>query len=322
MKGHEQSRRDDMEALGYVWLYLLRGSLPWIGLDAPNRRQKYQMICQVKQATSVEALCAGFPDEFVRYFSDVRALPFTAAPNYAEYRAMFRKLLLSMGYVYDYVYDWTIDRPCPAEVPPRPPPEHLSDRAKIPAKPSPSALQQYSFSKQDAVPKVPRFSVAAQLSVRVSDHSEDATTDESDQPALAGPAPARPARECAADRALTEIEAANRRQKPIARAVAAEDASWSIARKTSGYGTRPAPRAGSRATDGRRGDAAERVTAVMSGDTSESFHSGKAAMGTAAPREGRRAAGTVVAPQRAAHGYASHFEDWMLEKANKCRLRH
>jgi hypothetical protein len=280
------------------------------------------MICRVKEETSIEELCAGFPDEFVRYFADVRALPFTAAPHYRDYRAMFKKLFQSLAYVYDYVYDWTIDQSCPAAVPARPPPEHLSDRAKIPAKPSPSALQQYSFSKQDAIPKVPRFSVAAQLSVRVSEQSEDGTTDESDQPALAPHARAGPARESAVDRALTDVEVADRRQKPLARAVAAEDASWSIARKTSGYGSRPLARAGSRATDGLRTDTAEKMTLVMSADTSESFHSGRAMMGTAALRERRKTPGTVVAPQRAVRGYASHFEDWMLEKANKCRLRH
>ncbi|OHT08490.1 hypothetical protein TRFO_23007 [Tritrichomonas foetus] len=107
LKGIEQSRRDDLEALGYVWLYLLKGNLPWMGLDARNRRQKYDRICEVKASTSFEELCSGFPDEFVRYFYAVRQLRFTEEPDYSHYRKLFRKLFARLGYTYDYVYDWT-----------------------------------------------------------------------------------------------------------------------------------------------------------------------------------------------------------------------
>ena len=107
MRGIEQSRRDDLEALGFVWLYLLRGDLPWMGLDGNNRKQKYARICRVKEQTTFESLCAGFPEEFVRYFYEIRQIRFTEEPDYAHLRKMFRKLFMKLGFFYDYVYDWS-----------------------------------------------------------------------------------------------------------------------------------------------------------------------------------------------------------------------
>lgn len=57
----EQSRRDDMESLGYVFMYFLRGSLPWQGLKAATKRQKYERISEKKMSTPIEELCKGFP---------------------------------------------------------------------------------------------------------------------------------------------------------------------------------------------------------------------------------------------------------------------
>lgn len=107
LHGFEQSRRDDMESLGYVLIYLLKGSLPWMGLDASTREQKYDKILKMKKEIPVEELCHGLPKEFAQYLMKVKRLKFTDKPRYPKYRALFRKLFISSGYKYDYVYDWT-----------------------------------------------------------------------------------------------------------------------------------------------------------------------------------------------------------------------
>ncbi|ELR19948.1 protein kinase domain containing protein [Acanthamoeba castellanii str. Neff] len=60
--GIEQSRRDDLEAIGYVLMYFARGNLPWQGLKATTKKEKYERISEKKITTSVEQLCKGFPE--------------------------------------------------------------------------------------------------------------------------------------------------------------------------------------------------------------------------------------------------------------------
>merc|ERR1712232_1365580 len=81
-KGVERSRRDDLEAIGHMFLYFLRGALPWSGLDAKTKQDKYRKICEKKQETPLPELCAGFPKAFEEYLSYARNLQFTERPEY------------------------------------------------------------------------------------------------------------------------------------------------------------------------------------------------------------------------------------------------
>ena len=104
--GREQSRRDDLEALGHVFMYFLRGGLPWQGLKAATNKQKYEKIGEKKQTTAIKDLCDGFPEEFNKYLSYVRNLGFEDTPDYDYLRELFTKALANTGEVEDGEYDW------------------------------------------------------------------------------------------------------------------------------------------------------------------------------------------------------------------------
>ena len=104
--GLEQSRRDDMESLGYVMLHFLRGSLPWQDLDAATTREKYVRIQEKKLETPIDVLCRGLPDEFATYLKHARSLNFNEKPDYSHLRGIFRDLFAREGLQYDLVFDW------------------------------------------------------------------------------------------------------------------------------------------------------------------------------------------------------------------------
>jgi len=106
--GIEQSRRDDLESLGYVLMYLIRGSLPWQGLKANTKKLKYERIMDRKMSTSTESLCKGYPAEFRSYFEYCRSLRFEDRPDYSYIKRLFKELFYRKGFQYDNLYDWTV----------------------------------------------------------------------------------------------------------------------------------------------------------------------------------------------------------------------
>jgi serine/threonine protein kinase len=149
--GVEPSRRDDLEAIGYLLIYLLKGSLPWMGLKAATRVAKYTAIQEMKRSIPIETLCAEIPDEFGQFVREVRQLAFTEEPQYSSYRALFRDRFIREQFIYDYQFDWSdADKPLL--------PAKLSVRLEL-AKPKQMLLANLHAgppSKKRAAPKMSR----------------------------------------------------------------------------------------------------------------------------------------------------------------------
>jgi len=105
--GKEQSRRDDLEALGHMFMYFLRGNLPWQGLKAEALNERYQKIGETKKSTTIEVLCAGHPEEFSTYLRYVRKLDFYETPDYEYLKTLFKDLYIREGFMNNTDFDWT-----------------------------------------------------------------------------------------------------------------------------------------------------------------------------------------------------------------------
>lgn len=104
--GYEQGRRDDLEAMGYVLMYFLRGGLPWQGVQGQDHNARIKSIAACKQLT-VETgdLCRGYPLEFSKYFDYCRRLHFEEQPDYDLLRRSFKNCSICEGCDMD-TFDW------------------------------------------------------------------------------------------------------------------------------------------------------------------------------------------------------------------------
>lgn len=110
--GIEQSRRDDLESIGYILVYFIKGSLPWQGLNGRNKDDKYNRIKDKKLTTTVDQLTAGMPEEqtFTDYLMYCRNLSFDQKPDYQYCRRLFKEAMHRNGYEHDYMYDWVASK--------------------------------------------------------------------------------------------------------------------------------------------------------------------------------------------------------------------
>ena len=110
LEGFEQSRRDDMESVGYVMAYFLRGGLPWQGLKVKTRENKYKNILEKKKEIPSTELFKGFPLEFSEILDNMKNLEYQEEPEYEMLRNKLLSLCKRLNYKFDYIYDWTTDR--------------------------------------------------------------------------------------------------------------------------------------------------------------------------------------------------------------------
>ena len=105
--GVEQSRRDDMEAIGYMLVYFMKGGkLPWMGLKIDDIRERYKTIGHKKEEVFTTKLCSGIHREFGTYLRYVKTLKFTDKPDYSYLRNLFRNCLRTNNWSDDDVFDW------------------------------------------------------------------------------------------------------------------------------------------------------------------------------------------------------------------------
>ena len=92
--GIEQSRRDDLESLGYVLVYMMRGSLPWQnilhGKKFASKTERNRRIMEYKMTTPLDTLCATVPTPFREFIVMCRALSYEECPNYEAYRELLQ----------------------------------------------------------------------------------------------------------------------------------------------------------------------------------------------------------------------------------------
>ena len=128
--GIEQCRRDDLESLGFVLMYFLRGSLPWQGLKANTKKQKYEKIMEKKMTTPIDMLCKDFPKQFQTYFEYCRSLRFEDKPDYSYLKRLFKDLFANKGMEMDHQFDWCVQNHSSRGGGGAPSREHIDDSKK------------------------------------------------------------------------------------------------------------------------------------------------------------------------------------------------
>merc|ERR1712113_1355673 len=94
--------------MGVLMYFNRGGKLPWQGLKAKSKTQKYNRISKVKRETTIESLCQNCPKQFAEYLKYCRKLDFNGKPDYKYLRNLFKDLFKKKGYVNDGRYDWVI----------------------------------------------------------------------------------------------------------------------------------------------------------------------------------------------------------------------
>ena len=107
LRGAEQSRRDDIESIGYLLVYLLKKRLPWQGAPGKTKMERYLKIYEMKKNISPQNLCSGLPPEMAEYIRYSKNLGFEQDPDYNYLRNLFEKMLKRIHNMKDQlIFSW------------------------------------------------------------------------------------------------------------------------------------------------------------------------------------------------------------------------
>jgi len=92
LKKQANSRRDDVEAIGYILLFFLKGKLPWHNVKGNSNDEIIEKKKEIKLNTSLDDLCRDCPEEFKSFIEYSRRLKFDDEPDYEALRFLFEKV--------------------------------------------------------------------------------------------------------------------------------------------------------------------------------------------------------------------------------------
>lgn len=106
--GNTPSRRDDLESLGYVILYLINGCLPWQDVRSDSKEERNLQIGAMKSQESVYTMFPDAPGEMGVWIEYCRSLEFDEDPDYKYLRGLLSNLFKHHGFEMDGLYDWNV----------------------------------------------------------------------------------------------------------------------------------------------------------------------------------------------------------------------
>ena len=114
LRGGEQSRRDDLESIGYMIIFFMRGRLPWQGVTGNKKMERYLKIYKMKKNVAPEDLCKSLPKQMTDFMRYVKQLEFEQEPDYNYLRNLFNSIIKRIHDTSDLlIFSWirTADLP-------------------------------------------------------------------------------------------------------------------------------------------------------------------------------------------------------------------
>ena len=116
LKGIEQTRKDELESLGLVIIYLYQGILPWSDLKCKDIHQYLDKIKKLKLKISNEELCKGLPEEICEYMNYIINMNFDENPDYRYLQSLFLNILGKTGEKNDLIFSWVDKKTIPRKI--------------------------------------------------------------------------------------------------------------------------------------------------------------------------------------------------------------
>ena len=116
LKGIEQTRKDELESLGLVIIYLYQGYLPWSDLKCKDIHQHLDKIKKLQLKISNEELCKDLPKEICEYMNYVKNMNFDENPDYRYLKSLFINILGKTGEKNDLIFSWVDKKTIPRKI--------------------------------------------------------------------------------------------------------------------------------------------------------------------------------------------------------------